>query len=359
MPKSIDEQVIVVAGGSSGIGLATARDAARRGAKVVLAARNAADLDRAVEELCRDGGEAIAVPTDMTDPAQVEALGHRAVDAYGRVDTWVNCAGVSAYATFEEQSPEDFRQVIEVDFFGQVNGARVALPLLDRTDGALVCVGSALSDRGVPLQGAYCAAKHALKGWLDSLRVELMHRGSNIRVTLVKPSSINTPLFNKARTQMGVMPRPIPPVYEPELAAAAILRAAEGDERDVYVGGAGKLLALAERVSPRLADAQQRRMSFDSQRTDWPRSADAPSNLYQHVAHDGGMRGDFGGGAADRSYYQAVAARPVVASMSAAVALGLGAVALERMSGRRALPVLLAVGALMLTGRGARAVRSR
>lgn len=359
MPKPINEQAIVIAGGSSGIGLATAREAARRGAKVVLAARNAADLDRAVDELCRDGGEAIAVPTDMTDPAQVEALGRRAVDAYGRVDTWVNCVGVSAYATFEKQSAEDFRQVLEVDFFGQVNGARVALPLLDRTDGALVCVGSALSDRGVPLQGAYCAAKHALKGWLESLRIELMHRGSRIRVTLVKPSSINTPLFNKARTQMGVMPRPIPPVYEPELAAAAILRAAEGDERDIYVGGAGKLLSLAERLNPRLADAQQRRMGFDSQKTHWPRSADAPNNLYQPVAHDGGVRGDFGGRAARRSYYQAVAARPVVAAVSAAVALGLGAMAVERMTDRRALPVLLAVGALMLTGRGALAAVSR
>lgn len=265
MPKPLSEQVVVIVGASSGMGLLAAQEAARRGARVVLAARNARDLERAAAEIRREGGDALAVPTDVTDYGQVEALARRAVEAWGRIDTWVSAAAVSAYAPFREQPLEDFRAIMEINFMGQVHCARAALPHLERSAGALVCVGSTLSDRGVPLQGAYCASKHALKGWLDSLRVELLKEGSPVRVTLVRPSSINTPLFNKAKTQMGVMPQPIPPVYEPELAAAVILRAAQGNERDAFVGGAGKALSVAERISPRLVDLQQLWQGFEGQ----------------------------------------------------------------------------------------------
>lgn len=352
MPKPISEQVIVITGASSGIGLATAREAARRGARVVLAARNRHDLERAAEEIRREGGDALAVPTDVTRYDQVEALAHRAVREFGRIDTWVNNAAVSVYGTFKEVSLEDFRREIDVIFFGQVHGAKAALPFLEQSHGALVCVGSALSDRGVPLQGAYCAAKHALKGWLDSLRVELMKEGSGVRVTLIKPSSINTPLFNKAKTHMGVMPMPIPPIYEPELAAEAILRAAEGNERDVFVGGAGKALSLAERISPKLLDLQQLRMGFESQKTRWPKSADAPNNLHEPVEDDGGVRGDFTQKAKNRSVYQEIAAHPAAHSLAAAAALGLGALALGRARDRNTLASLLTLGALALGGKG-------
>jgi NAD(P)-dependent dehydrogenase (short-subunit alcohol dehydrogenase family) len=290
MSHPIGQQVMVVTGASSGIGLATARAAARLGAKVALAARNARDLDRAVDEIVRAGAHAIAVPTDVTDLQQVEGLAEAVVERWGRIDTWVNNAAVSAYATFREQPIEDFRRLLEVNFMGQVHGARAALPHLERSDGALICVGSALSDRGVPLLGAYSASKHALKGWLDSLRTELEHEGSGVRVTLVKPSSINTPFFNKAKTQLGVMPRPIPPVYDVQLAVDAILRAAEGNVRDVYVGGAGKALAIAERISPKLVDIHQLRNGLENQHTDWPKDANAPHNLYEPLEHDGGGR---------------------------------------------------------------------
>lgn len=353
MPKRVNEQVIVITGASSGIGLVTAREAARRGAKVVLAARNERDLERAAEEIRRDGGDAIAVPTDVTNYEQVEALARRAAEQYGRIDTWVNNAGVSLYATFEEASLDDFRQVVEVIFFGQVHGAKAALPYLKQSEGALVCVGSALSDRGVPLQTAYCAAKHAIKGWLDGLRLELMKEGAGVRITLVKPSSINTPLFDKAKTQMGVMPMPIPPIYEPELAAEGILRAAEGNERDVFIGGAGKAISLAERISPKLLDLQQLGSGFKKQKTQWPKGADAPNNLFSAVEDDGGPKGDFTPQAKSRSYYQEIAAHSTASPLVAAAALGLGAALVKRARRGDPLPLLLGAGALMLSGKGA------
>lgn len=356
MPKPISEQVIVIVGASSGIGLATAQAAARSGAKVVLAARNAGDVERAAEEIRREGGEAIGVAADATELEQLERLAARAVEEWGRIDTWVNNAGVSLYATFKESSLEDFRRVVEINFFGQVNGARVALPHLEETGGALVCVGSTLSDRGVPLQGAYCASKHAIKGWLDSLRVELWKEGSPVRVTLVQPSSINTPLFNKAKTQMGVMPMPIPPIYEPELAARAIIRAAEGDVRNVFVGGAGKAMAVGERISPKLLDVQQLKQGFDAQKSAWPKSAEAPSNLYGPVESDGGLRGDFTAQAHRTSLYQEVASHPVSAPLAAAAALAAGALIARRLRGDALVPVLLGVGALLLSGKSTTAV---
>jgi NAD(P)-dependent dehydrogenase (short-subunit alcohol dehydrogenase family) len=323
MAKAISDQVIVITGASSGIGRATAVAAAAQGARVVLAARNARDLEELASEIARAGGAAIAVPTDVTDFVRVQALADRAVQEFGRIDCWINNAAVSMYGAFDDVSLEDFRRIMDVNFMGQVHGAKAALPKLEETGGTLICVGSVLSDRGVPLQGAYCASKHALKGWLDSLRVELRERGSAVRVTLVKPSSINTPLFSKAKTLLGVAPQPIPPVYEPEIAASVLLRAATHRDRDAYVGGAGKFYAMLERVSPSIVDLHQLKRGFTAQRTDWPKGENDANNLWDAVEYDGGVHGEFTRGAKPRSVYNFMEGHKGALWLAGAVAGGL------------------------------------
>jgi len=212
---------------------------------------------------------------------------------------------------------------MDVNFMGQVHCAKAALPYLRQTGGTLISIGSALSDRGVPLQGAYCASKHALKGWLDSLRTELQKEERPVQVVLVKPSSINTPLFHKAKTLMGVEPQPIPPIYEPEFAAEAILRAAENPQRDVYIGGAGKLLSVAERISPKMVDKHQLWFGFETQKTPWPRASGQASNLHFPLKNDGGVHGEFSPQTAKHSIFQTLEAYVPYKLMGVAVLGGI------------------------------------
>src|SRR5215204_4116118 len=246
--KPVEEQVVVVMGASSGIGRDTALRFANRGAKVVLSARGEKGLNSLVEEIRHDGGQAVAVPADVAEFARVKEVADRAVEKYGRLDTWVHLAAVGLYATFEQTTPEEFQQVVDVNLMGQVYGAMAALPHIKREGrGALIHISSLEAKRSFPYHSAYAAAKHGIDGFLEALRVELKHEGWPISVTQVMPGTINTPFFDKGRTKLGVKPVGIPPIYEPETVSNIILYAAENRARDLVSGGAAQALIINQR----------------------------------------------------------------------------------------------------------------
>ncbi len=312
--KPINEQVIVITGASSGIGLVTARMAAHRGAQVVLAARNEQELVQAVDAIRRSGGRAVYQVADVADPDHVAEIATTAIREFGRIDTWVNNAAVAMYGRVMEVTLADMRRQFDVIYWGQVYGSRVAVPHLRTQGGALINVASALADRAIPLQGNYCAAKHALKAFTDALRMELEEAGAPISVTLVKPGSIDTPFFEKAKTYLDVEPQPVPPVYAPEVVARVILACAERPRRDIIVGGMGKVLSLSN-LAPRATDKYMERATFDAQRTDQPVAEGRRDNLYGPVARDGGERGQRWAGRTKRtSLYTQAALRPGAAA---------------------------------------------
>ena len=304
MPRPLAQQVVVITGAGSGIGRETALTFARRGATVVVAARSPDALDSLVAEVGRLGGRGLAVPTDVSDHRQVEALAQRAAEHFGRIDTWVNNAAVSTYGTVEQMTPEELRRVIEVNLLGQIYGMKAALPHLQATgDGVLINVSSALARRGVVLQAAYCAAKHGVVGFAEALRMELRHEGSRVAVVDVLPSSINTPLFGHARSKLGVQPMPIPPVYEPTVVADTIVAVAERPVRMVFAGGMGKLLEVGQRISPALVDRYLLGPGkvVENQQTDRP--DDGVDNVDAPLDEVGATAGEFGQNSRSRSLY--------------------------------------------------------
>lgn len=279
--KPIEQQVVVVMGASSGIGRATALEFARRGARVMVSARSQEGLDSLVEQIRYAGGQAEAVVADVTDFEEVQTVARRAAATFGRIDTWVHTAAVAIYANFEQMTPEEFMQVIDVNLLGQVHGAMAALPYLRQVGrGALIHISSVESKRALPYHSAYAASKHGIAGFVDALRLELMHEGVPISVTNIMPATINTPFFNKAKTKLGVEPKGQPPVYEPEQVAEAILYAAENPVRDLIVGGAGKLMVWGQAFAPSLMDSYMLATAFQGQRTNTPKSENAPNNLF-------------------------------------------------------------------------------
>ncbi len=331
----LHEQVMVITGASSGIGLVTAKQAAGRGASVVLAARNGHDLERAVAGIRRAGGRATHVVADVADRQQVERIADAAIQEFGRIDTWVNNAAVSMYGRIGDLPIEDMRRQMDVNYWGQVYGCRTAVRHLRARGGALINVGSALCDRAIPLQGNYCAAKHALKAFTDTLRMELEEEGVPISVTLVKPASIDTPFFEKARTYLGVEPQPVPPVYAAEVVSDVILTAAQRPRRELIAGGSGAKLSAA-RFAPRVADLYMERWTFESQLTATPASG-RPDNLYEPVADDGGERGrNWSGHTRASSIYTRAFLHPrAAAAVCGGLALSLAAAIARRSHGTR------------------------
>jgi NAD(P)-dependent dehydrogenase (short-subunit alcohol dehydrogenase family) len=311
--KLVGDQVVVLMGASSGIGRETALRFARKGAKVVVSARGEEGLDSLVEEIRREDGEAIAVPADTSEFDQVKAVADRAVEEYCRLDTWVHLAAVGLFATFEETTPEEFRRVIDVNLMGQVYGAMAALPQIKREGGgALIHVSSMGAKRSIPLQSAYCASKHGIDGFLESLRVELRREKLPISVTQVMPATINTPFFDKARTKLGVKPVAPPPIYQPGIVSEAILHAAENPARDLVVGGAAKAVILSQALSPRLVDVLLRVRGFEVHYTREPKPEDAPDNLFEPIDGYNTVEGSFRAWAHPRSLYNWLELHPTV-----------------------------------------------
>ena len=300
--RKLRDQTIVITGASSGIGLATARMAASRGARVLLTSRNEHDLRRVTQEICARGGRAAFVVADVADPEAVENVARTAEREFGGIDTWVNNAGVSIYGKLSEVPLADKRQLFETNFWGVVHGCRSAVPRLrQRGGGALINIGSIVSDRAVPLQGVYSASKHAVQGYTDALRMELEHDGIPIAVTLVKPSAIDTPYLDHARNYMAEAPNFPPPVYDPDVVAGAILRCAERPTREVTVGGGGRMMAVMGRVAPRTMDRYMEAAMFRQQR-DPSRKPERADSLFE-PARDGLAHGPYSGHVMKSSAY--------------------------------------------------------
>jgi short-subunit dehydrogenase len=318
-PRAIADQVIVITGATSGIGLTTAKMAAERGAKLVLAARNEDDLLTACEEVRALGGQARHVVADVGDPDAVQSIAETAVAAFGRIDTWVNNAGASIYGRITEVDLADMRRLFETDFWGMVYGSRVAVAAMRDRGGVLINIGSIVSDQAIPLQGIYSAAKHAVKGFTDALRVELGEQDVPVAVSLIKPSAIDTPFVKHAKNYMDVEPTFPPPVYAPETVATAILACAERPLRELTVGGAGRLQTALGSVAPGLTDWFLQKTMFSAQRSDKParpgHALDRPS------AYDGGERGGYEGHVMRTSAFTAARLHPFTV---AAALTGLG-----------------------------------
>jgi short-subunit dehydrogenase len=290
----VKPQTVVVTGASAGIGRAVATAFGARGATVGLIARGETGLASAAKEVERAGGRAVVLPLDVADPDQVAAAVDRMENEAGAIDVWVNVAFTSVFAPFDQISPEEFRRATEVTYLGYVYATQAVLPRMKARDrGVVVHVGSALAYRGIPLQTAYCGAKHAIQGFHEALRCELLHEKSNVHVTMVQMPAVNTPQFSWVLSRLPRQPQPVPPIYQPELVARNVLHAADHPKRREYwVGSSTAATLAANALAPGLLDRYLARTGFDSQQTSRPHDPDAPANLL--VPADGNDGRDFG-----------------------------------------------------------------
>ncbi len=321
--KKLSDQVIVITGASSGIGLETARQAVAAGASVVLSSRNLAALNEICTELNTKGpGHAFAVECDVKNGDQVKDLANQAILQFGRIDTWINNAGVTIYGKLTEVPLDEKRELFETNFWGVVNGCRSAVKELSKDGGAIINIGSVLSERVIPMQGMYCASKHAVKAYTDGLRMELEADGCPISVTLVKPAAIDTPYIDHGVNHMAHHPTHTGPVYSPSIVAKAILHSAVHPRRDIYAGGSGKVFWFMEQFLPRFTDLVMEKTMMEKGQID-PRldAADKVPSLMNPPRREGFVRGTFPGRVMTTSAYTTYEMHPVAA---AAVATGLG-----------------------------------
>ena len=325
---------VVVTGASSGVGRATARAFAAKGANVGLIARGRDGLSAAAKEVEQAGGRALVLALDVADADAVTEAASRVESELGPIDVWVNCAMAAVLAPVKDTTAAQFRRVTEVTYLGYVHGTLAALErMLPRDRGVIVQVGSALSHRAIPLQASYCAAKHAIKGFTDALRCELLHDRSGVRVTMVQLPGVNTPQFDQVATTLERHPQPVPPVYQPELAARAVLWAADHPRREVYVGESTPLVLWAGRLAPGLVDRYLARTNIEAQQTDEPIPPDRPSYLWDPLPGDRGAHGAFDD-VAHQGSVQFVLATHRAAAVAALAVAGAGAVALRQLRRR-------------------------
>lgn len=319
-------QIVVITGASAGIGRAVARMFGARGARVGLVARGRDGLEAARREIEAAGGEALVLPLDVADSAAVERAAAQVEEAFGPIDVWVNNAMLSVLSPVIEMTAEEFRRVTEATYLGYVHGTLAALRrMLPRDRGVIVQVGSALAYRAIPLQSAYCAAKHAVKGFTQSLRTELIHSGSRVRVTMVHLPAHNTPQFGWVKSRLPLEPQPVPPIFQPEVAARAIVWAADRPRREIWVGWPTVKAILGERVIPDYLDRYLAKHGFDAQQTDEPADPDRPHNLWNPLPGDPGAHGPFDRRARDRSwqFWTSVHRGPLAAVLMLLAAVGL------------------------------------
>jgi NAD(P)-dependent dehydrogenase (short-subunit alcohol dehydrogenase family) len=287
-------EVVVITGASAGVGRATAHRFARDGARIALLARGSDGLEMAAEEVRELGGEALAIALDVSDADAVEAAAERIEQELGPIDIWINDAMATIFAPVHQISPAEFRRSTEVTYLGTVYGTMAALKRMRaRNRGTIVQVGSALAYRAIPLQAPYCGAKFAIRGFTDALRVELMHEKSGIHVTMVQLSAFNTPQFQWGRTTLPRRPQPVPPIFQPEVAASGIHWAAHHRRRELNVGFPAVKAILGNKLFPRLADRKLVRLGYDGQMGRQPLPADRPDNLFEPVSADYGTHGRF------------------------------------------------------------------
>jgi NAD(P)-dependent dehydrogenase (short-subunit alcohol dehydrogenase family) len=324
-------RVVVVTGASAGVGRATVRAFAREGARVGLIARDTEGLHAAAREVEDLGGKGLAVPADVADPDQVEKAAARIENELGPIEVWVNNAMTTVFAPVADTTPAEFKRATEVTYLGTVYGTMAALRrMLPRNEGRIIQVGSALAYRSIPLQAAYCGAKHAIAGFTDSLRTELIHDGKNIHLTMVQLPAMNTPQFTWCRSKMPNQPQPVPPIFQPEVAAERIVWSSHHARREVFVGAPTVIAIEANKLAPALADYYLGRTGFDSQQTQEPVSKDRPDNLFEPVPGDFGAHGVFGQQAHEEAATTWLAQHKGTTALAGAAVFGALALAFKR-----------------------------